>query len=474
VTKAIRKLYDACAKSRSDGAAATFEFIDKGKNGRRIPVPYNRATFKLAEEPFAPRLAFGDQITFGGAIRIPPPSALSSAGRKVGAHPMATAATCRSRSWRPAIARIAVAIAVVSMAIGAAQADNDRGVAALVNAEISRILPPDGRGGAAVVVRVDGNSSFFNFGMADDSRPVTSDLLFNLGSVGKVFDTALLALADQQGELSLDDPVAKYVVELQAGGDIRQITLRQLASYTSGFVLPQDHPPWPEETFTLPAFIAKLKAWKADAQHLPGQQMIYSHAGFVLIHLALERRFGMLFDELMRQRLLDPLGLASTTLPVASADPEQNPRGEIPQDFTARAVQGYTYDGTPVGAPGNLQGYYHWLGTGQMYASARDMAVFLMANIGELPDHTALQSAMQRAQEGVLPVRPSFEQAMAWEVHKSAEHPTLVDKYGGMNNASAYIGMVRGRPIGIVILSNRGSLDVAAAGRKILLTLAAR
>jgi hypothetical protein len=43
-----------------------------------------------------------------------------------------------------------------------------------------------------------------------------------------------------------------------------------------------------------------------------------------------------------------------------------------------------------------------------------------------------------------------------------------------MNNASAYIGMVRGRPIGIVILSNRGSLDVAAAGRKILLTLAAR
>jgi beta-lactamase class C len=100
--------------------------------------------------------------------------------------------------------------------------------------------------------------------------------------------------------------------------------------------------------------------------------------------------------------------------------------------------------------------------------------VFLMANLGELPDHTALQSAMQRAQEGVLPVRPSFEQAMAWEVHKSAEHPTLVDKYGGMNNASAYIGMVRGRPIGIVILSNRGSLDVAAAGRKILLTLAAR
>jgi len=100
--------------------------------------------------------------------------------------------------------------------------------------------------------------------------------------------------------------------------------------------------------------------------------------------------------------------------------------------------------------------------------------VFLMANLEELPDHTALQSALQRAQEGVLSVKPSFEQAMAWEVHKSADRPTLVDKYGGLNNASAYIGMVRGRPIGIVIVANRGSLDIADAGRKILLTLAQR
>jgi CubicO group peptidase (beta-lactamase class C family) len=92
-------------------------------------------------------------------------------------------------------------------------------------------------------------------GMADLTRPITSDVLFNLGSVGKVFDTALLTLAEQKGELNLDDPVAKYVVELQQGGDVRRITLRQLASYTSGFVLPQDHAPWPKDTFTLPEFV---------------------------------------------------------------------------------------------------------------------------------------------------------------------------------------------------------------------------
>lgn len=157
------------------------------------------------------------------------------------------------------------------------------------------------------------------------------------------------------------------------------------------------------ETFTLPAFITTLNAWTSDKDHEPGKQMIYSHAGFVLLHLALERRFGVPYDELVKERLLDPLGLRSTTLPISSANAQLTPLGEIPKALARRAVQGYSNDGTPIGAPGNLQGYYHWLGTGQMYASARDMAVFLTANLGELPDNTALQETMRRAQRGAFP-----------------------------------------------------------------------
>ena len=69
-----------------------------------------------------------------------------------------------------------------------------------------------------------------------------------------------------------------------------------------------------------------------------------------------------------------------------------------------------------------------------MYASARDMAVFLTANLGELPDNTALQKAMRRAQLGAFPIGEGAYQALAWEVRKGDE--TIVDKYGGMNNAS--------------------------------------
>lgn len=83
----------------------------------------------------------------------------------------------------------------------------------------------------------------------------------------------------------------------------------------------------------------------------------------------------------------------------------------------------------PIGKPGDLQGYYHWLGTGQMYASARDMAVFLAANLGELPGQAALQGAMHRAQQGTFPIGKDSYQALAQVVHKGNDK--IVDKYGG-------------------------------------------
>jgi beta-lactamase class C len=78
---------------------------------------------------------------------------------------------------------------------------------------------PKEPGGVAVAVWVSGRALFFNRGIADQAtkRPLTSDSLFNLASLGKVFDATLLALAVRQGEVSLDDPVDKYVTELQQG-----------------------------------------------------------------------------------------------------------------------------------------------------------------------------------------------------------------------------------------------------------------
>ena len=364
--------------------------------------------------------------------------------------------------------------ALLASSHSAVFAASDDAIAEIVARRAQAVTAEGAPAGLSIAVRIDGRTLFYNFGYAEmaSKRPVTTDTLFNLGSVSKVFDATLLAQAALQGELSLDDPVAKYVTELNEGGDIRRITLRQLASHTTGVVLPQDHSPWPPptETFTEPQFIAYLKAWKSDPDHRPGGRMIYAHSGYILMHVALERRFGKPFHEIMNARILQPLGLSSTTLPLPDADTKDYPRGRIPADFLRRAVQGYSEEGEPVGEPGNLQGYYHWLGTGQMFSSARDMAVFLAANLGELPNQKPLQDALKLTHRPIIPIESGTMQAMAWEARP--DDSNMVDKYGGLNNASAFIAFLPARKIGVVLLGNRGSLPVATAGRAILHDLA--
>ena len=161
--------------------------------------------------------------------------------------------------------RFLVAVALTALIAGPSVAA-DRDTERIVTRHVASIVPPDGAGGVAVALRIEGRSLFFSYGSADrtSNRPITTDPLFNLASLRKVFEATLLAQAVRNGDLRLDDPVAKYVVELQQGGDIRQVTLRQLATHTSGLLLQQDHPPWPDWGYTLSEFVRTLNGWKAD------------------------------------------------------------------------------------------------------------------------------------------------------------------------------------------------------------------
>src|SRR5262249_56037816 len=124
-------------------------------------------------------------------------------------------------------------------------------------------------------------------------------------------------------------------------GDMRQVRLGQLGRRTAGLLLPQDHPPWPDWGYTLPEFIHTLNAWKADGA--PGQRHLYTHAGFILLQLALERRYSMPIDELIDRQVLQPLGMISTMLPRG----DDGPRGRLPAEYKSRAVQGYAADNEP-------------------------------------------------------------------------------------------------------------------------------
>jgi beta-lactamase class C len=337
---------------------------------------------------------------------------------------------------------------------------------------ISRgIAPMSGpNGGVAVAVQMGDRSLFFNYGYADqaDKRPVTSDSLFNVGSVHKIFEATLVAQGVLRGEIRLDDPVARYVTELH-GDYIRHVTVRQLVSHTSGLLLPTDHPPWPTETYSLVGFFDALNAWTPSGGEAPGKQRIYTHAGYILLQLVLERRYGKPIAELLDRGVIAPLGMTSTVVPERGADD----RAVMSAALLQRAVQGYGRDGEAIGLPGNQQSYFDFPGTGQMFSTAHDLARLLAACLGETQIDPQLRQALLATQREEFRVTPQHGQAMAWEI-ESPFGVTVVDKPGGLDNASAYVGLVPDRKIGIAILVNRGDVHPFEAARSTILPELAR
>ena len=331
---------------------------------------------------------------------------------------------------------------------------------ALIEDIVASNLAPaisDHPGGFAAAAYVGGRIRFFNYGLADEAtrQPITPDSLFNVASVRKLFEATLVALGTLRGELGLDDPVSKYVPELH-GNYISRVTIGQLVTHTSGLLLPTDHPPWPNESYSLAEFIAMLNAFAPHGGEWPGGQRIYTHAGYVLLQLALERRYGLPVGKLIEDRILRPLGMHSTLLPERGPDH----RAVMSADFMQRAVQGYSSQGgysdqgMAIGPPGDQQSYFDFPGTGQMFSTARDLAIFMAACLdGELAD-PQLHDALRMTQREMFVVSHKFGQAMAWE-NIDADGVAVVDKPGGLNNATAYVGLVPARKLGVLLLANR-------------------
>ncbi len=343
-------------------------------------------------------------------------------------------------------------------------AQTDAQVRHIVAGEIGAKATADYPGGVAAAVYVDGRTLFFNYGVAEpkEKRAVTSDTLFNIGSVGKLFVATLAALGTLRGELSLDDPVSKYVPELR-GDYISRVTIGQLATHTSGLLLATDHPPWPKGSYSLADFFDALNAFAPQAGEQPGRQRVYTHAGYLLLQLALERRYQLPINELLEVRIFKPLGMNSTLIPERDA----TGRAILPPALMQRVVQGYSWDGTPVGPPGNQQSYYDFPGAGQMFSSARDLAAFMAACLDGRALDPRLREALQMTQREAFRVSEQFGQAMAWE-NVRVDAVSLVDKPGGINNASAYVGLAPARKVGVLLLANRSEFPYENARFRML------
>ncbi|MEW6306865.1 MAG: serine hydrolase domain-containing protein [Verrucomicrobiota bacterium] len=307
--------------------------------------------------------------------------------------------------------------------------------------------------GLSVAIVRDGQVVYQNaFGFEDIEarRKATPQTSYHVASVTKVFTTSLAVLLHDRGVIDLDQPVAKYLpkdVSISTRPALgATITLRQLASHTSG--LPRGIPgpvQSVEGRYALEPERLYQHLAAVSLESDPGTKELYSNLGMGLLGHALERAAGKPFDRLLKELVCDPLHLEGTaihvddTLRVAAGYSSSLPRRPVTHSYRERL------------AP-----------SGGLVTSAADLAKFLSAQMK--PGVFSPEMLVQLHTPARLPDGSAAGTALGWSVRSRPSTGLILNKNGGRNNCSAWIGFAPGHGVGVAVLANCGEPGVDEIG----------
>ncbi len=184
---------------------------------------------------------------------------------------------------------------------------------------VTQVLTASGVPSAQVAIVEVGKLTYAKaYGQArlDPPLPARTDMRYSIGSISKQFTAAAILMLAEEGKLSLDDHVEKFVPGLTRGNEV---TVRQLLSHTSGYqdYWPQDYvPPFMLTTVTSQKILDLWARKPLDFE--PGTKWQYSNTNFVIAGMIVEKAGRMPFLDFLRTRIFKPLGMDSV------ADIDQN------------------------------------------------------------------------------------------------------------------------------------------------------
>jgi CubicO group peptidase (beta-lactamase class C family) len=298
-------------------------------------------------------------------------------------------------------------------------------------------------------------------GLADRERDVAMTVAtpFRMASITKVFTVTAMLIARDEGLLSLDAPASELVPELATvvdpAADPRPITLRQLVSHTAG--LPHDLPYgvryWDREggaTSFPPAHEAR--EWLRDLQLIapPMTAYHYSNVGFMIVGLALEAAFGQPYEDVVRSRILAPLGMDDSFF--------------WSSEHLDRLSRGYRTDGRAVVRAPDMDIGWDTAGGG-LCCSVEDLLRFARLNLGDEPVGGAQVVGGASIREARRPVyvAPDWSGGigLGWNLRRVGAHTTVAHA-GGVGGFSTYLVLVPELRLAATLLSNTNRVHVAS------------
>ena len=277
----------------------------------------------------------------------------------------------RSSAALPVVVSVALAVtATFVVACGGSDVSGERSDA--VKSVVAGALAEPVGGVVALVRFPDGQTVLASHGDADEGRPMRGDDSFRIASPTKTYIAALILSLEDDGVLSVDDPVADHLPDL---GIDERITIRHLLTHSSGLA---DH--WAPSleasercapcSFTPDELVALIDV--AHPGFDPGSHWLYSNTGYVILGMLVEAVTGNELADELRHRVLEPAGVPQSYLIGLEPALVEPVRGYWLIEGTTPVAYPHSYDRlmTRVDAAGSL------------VATAPDIATFLDALFG--------------------------------------------------------------------------------------------
>jgi len=310
-----------------------------------------------------------------------------------------------------------------------------------------------------------------------DLTTPTADHVFRIASMTKSFTAAAVLHLRDEGRLRLDDPVAQYVPALSDwhpyAADAAPVTIRDLLTMSAGLATDD---PWGDRQQGLPLDeFERLLAGRPSFALPPGVVYEYSNLGYGILGRVITAATGREYREVVRERLLDPLGMASTGYL----------EEEVPED---RLMHGYVRRGDELIREGR-DGYGALASMGGIFSTIRDLATWVAGFIDAFParsdpegDHPLRRSSRREMQQGWRPVglqipahapdRPPTALASAYgfglEAAPELELGTVVSHSGGYPGFGSHMAWHPATGLGVIALGSLRYAPMRPAGNEAL------
>lgn len=257
-----------------------------------------------------------------------------------------------------------------------------------IDAIVAKALEDKSVPSVSIAIVKDGKLTYVQaYGSAriDQGLKATTQMRYKIGSNTKQFVAAAMLLLVEDGKVSLDDKVARFLPGLTRASEV---TVRQVLAHTGGYqdYYPLDYvAPFMEKPTTVDAILAN---WgKRPLSFEPGSKWEYSNTGYAIAGRIIEIASGMPLDDFIRGRITDKLDMRSVV--DTSATP-----------WEARDPQGYEVAALGPPRPARPEGKYWIWAAGNLAMTASDLARWDIALMHDAILDSASRNAM--AQENLL------------------------------------------------------------------------